>query len=1193
MINAGTVYGGLVLNADQYFKTLEEADKKTKSFENKLKGYGDNMEKAGKTWSKRVSAPIIGVSTLATKLGIDFQSAMSEVGAISGATGDELAILEKKARDMGATTKFSASDAADGLKYMAMAGWDTNAMLEGLDGVLALAAASGEDLGLTSDIVTDALTAFGMQAKDAGTFADLLASASSNSNTNVALMGETFKYVAPLFGALGYSAEDAALATGLMANAGIKGSQAGTSLRAAVTNLMKPTDSMAIAMEKLGISVTDANGEMLPFKDVMDNLRGSFANLSEEQQAQYAATIFGKEAMSGMLAIINASEEDYAKLTKATTDYNGAAKEMSDMMQDNLKGRWEEFKSALEEVALQIYDLLLPALENWLAKGQAFIDWFSSLDEGTKKVILNIAGFAAAVGPVLLIGGKFAKSIGAIAGMFAKFSGAAGVATTATTGLTTPVWALGGATKAGALLLNPWTAAIAAGGVAAYGLYKHLSQDAIPSVELFGDGVSDTTQKAVGGFLDLEKEATLSLNQLSWGSQEVTEDMKNDLINTFGDMKDQVIGKLNEQKTEALKSLQDLFSKSIDMTDEDKAEMLKLTTEKYDEQIKKTEDGNKRIEEILSRAAHSNRELTLAEKMDINKIKEEMKEDGIRLLSETEAESLAIIEKLKAESGTITAEMAAETVQNSLEQKEKAIANAEEEYNERLKYAATLKADGSKESEELAEKIIEEAGRQKDEAIKSAREMHEKVIEEAQKQAGEHVDKIDWATGEILSKWEVLKDDSIKKAKEIGEGMRVKFEEIAQNAVEWGQNIVRGINEGLDSMQSWMDDKTEKFAAGISGVFKKVFRIASPSGLMADYGRYIVEGLNQGIDKNKRSSVDTMESLANIVGNAFSKVRESVNATVDTIEKKFELWKLQNEGLRNSSIYLEMQLDMQKQKQEQLTEQLRVAEKALQDVTAKYGEGSIEVAKYTNIVLDLQIEHAKLAKEIDSTTSSIEKQTSALEKQIEVIRKGSSYLVRSGNSFVAKSSGGGGSSGSKSKDWYTWTGSDGKIKSGDKSAFDKDTGYDVDSKEIDRLSEKHGVDRGVAKDMAATNKKEGKNIYHTGGWVGKPLFDLEGMLAKMQGLLKHDEIAGILQKGEFVINRDIADRLQSAMSSIDMISMPKKHVETSSNSSKGNYGKGGDINQEIHIYSPTPLSPSETARKYKQASQQLAMEWGF
>ncbi len=757
-IDVGGVYSKIVLDMTEWSSNLKKAEGEMDQFANKMKKNGDRMEDVGKTLSLKVTAPLVAMGGLATKAGMDFESGMSQVQAISGATGNDLAKLEAKAKEMGATTKFSASDAAEGLKYMAMAGWDTSAMLEGLDGVFALAAASGEDLGLTSDIVTDALTAFGMQAKDAVQFADLLASASSNSNTNVALMGETFKYVAPLFGALGYSAEDAALAIGLMANAGIKGSQAGTSLRAAVTNLMKPTDSMAAAMDELGISVTDANGEMLPFKDVMDNLRGSFANLTEEQQAQYAATIFGKEAMSGMLAIINASETDYIKLTKATTDYNGAAKEMSDIMQDNLKGRWEEFKSALEEVALQIYDLLLPALESWLAKGQAFVDWFSELDDGTKKTILNIAGLAAAIGPLLIIGGKVATGASYIIGLVGKLSGATTIATAATTGLTTPVWALGGAAKASTLLLNPWVAGLALATAGGIKLAKHLSQDSIPAVNLFSEEVSESTQEAVGSFLELEEQATLSLNQLAWSGQEVTEEMAGSIIGNFEEMKEQVVGKLEEQKESALQSIGEMVENSIDMTEEEKEEMIRITGESYDEQIQKTEEGNKRIAEILETAKKENRAITEGEKNEINKIKEDMKEDGIRILSESEKEQLAIMERLKQESGKISAKQAAEVVKNSKEQKEKTIAEAEKEYDERLKYAAELRSKGTKEAEEMADKIAKEAKRQKDEAVKNAEEMHNEVVKHAKEQANEHIDQIDWETGEVKTKWQSLRD---------------------------------------------------------------------------------------------------------------------------------------------------------------------------------------------------------------------------------------------------------------------------------------------------------------------------------------------------------------------------------------------------------------------------------------------------
>lgn len=417
-INAGSVYSELILDASKYEAGLKKAEEQMNTFASNLKKAGQSIEDAGKTMSKYITAPLVGIGTLALKIGMDFEAGMSEVQAISGATGDDLERLKEKAKEMGAATKFSASESAEALKYMAMAGWDTNDMLDGLEGIVMLAAASGEDLALTSDIVTDALTAFGMEAYQAGEFADLLASASSNSNTNVAMLGESFKYVAPLFGALGYSAEDAALALGLMANAGIKGSSAGTSLRAAITNLMKPTDSMAIAMEKLGIKVTDANDEMLPFKDLMNVLRGSFAGLTEEQQAQYAATIFGKEAMSGMLAIINASEEDYEKLTLATTEYTGTAKEMAEVMQDNLKGSITMLKSQLEGVGIQLSEILIPMAGKMIDKISEWVEWFGKLDKGTQQNIVRFAMFAAVIPPLLLVGGKLAQSISTMIGLY-------------------------------------------------------------------------------------------------------------------------------------------------------------------------------------------------------------------------------------------------------------------------------------------------------------------------------------------------------------------------------------------------------------------------------------------------------------------------------------------------------------------------------------------------------------------------------------------------------------------------------------------------------------------------------------------------------------------------------------------------------------------------------------------------------
>lgn len=379
-----------------------------------MESAGRKMTDAGKSLAMKVTAPIVGLGAVITKTGMDFEAAMSEVGAISGATGEDLQALENIAKEMGATTKFSASQAAEGLKYMAMAGWDTQKMLDGLPGMLSLAAASGEDLGLVADIVTDAMTAFGMEASRAGEFADTIAAASANANTNVAMLGESFKYVAPLAGALGYSAKDTAVALGIMANAGIKGSQSGTALRAILTRLVKPPADAAKAMDALGLSVTNSDGTMKSLAEVMDDLRESFAKLGPEQQATFAAQIAGQEAMSGLLALVNTGEADFNKLTNAINNSEGAAQRMAAQMQDNLQGRLTVLKSALEGVALQLYEHLQPALEKLVAVLQKVVDWFAKLGPGTQATILGVAALAAAIGPLLVILGLMASGLGAI-----------------------------------------------------------------------------------------------------------------------------------------------------------------------------------------------------------------------------------------------------------------------------------------------------------------------------------------------------------------------------------------------------------------------------------------------------------------------------------------------------------------------------------------------------------------------------------------------------------------------------------------------------------------------------------------------------------------------------------------------------------------------------------------------------------
>ena len=317
---------------NQAVRRMEESARTYQKAGKQIQAAGNGIANVGKTLTATITTPIVGLGVAAVKTAADFEASMDNVQAIAGVSSQEMSLLTEKAKEMGAKTKFSASEAADAFSYMAMAGWKTTDMMNGIEGIMYLAGATGEDLAQTSDIVTDALTAFGMTADDTNRFVDVLAKASSNANTNVSLMGETFKYVAPSAGALGYSVEDTAVAIGLMANSGIKASQAGTSLNSLLTRMAKPTKESQKAMSALGISLTDSQGNMKSFASVMSDMRKGFAGLTETQKAQYAAMLAGKTGMAGLLGIVNASESDFEKLTQAIADSNGAAKEMADIM---------------------------------------------------------------------------------------------------------------------------------------------------------------------------------------------------------------------------------------------------------------------------------------------------------------------------------------------------------------------------------------------------------------------------------------------------------------------------------------------------------------------------------------------------------------------------------------------------------------------------------------------------------------------------------------------------------------------------------------------------------------------------------------------------------------------------------------------------------------------------------------------
>ena len=444
-VDVGSAVGYLDLDISGFLAGLKsaqsEADSASKNIATKIgknvSGIGKKLTSAGTTLTKKVTVPLLGIGAAGIKVATDFEKGMSEVKAISGATGKDFDALRNKAIELGADTAFSSNEVAEAMTEMAKAGWSSEQIIDGMSGVLAAAAASGEGLASVSTIVADAITGFGLKAKDSTRIADLLTQAANSGTIGISDLGESFKYIAPVAGAMGLSVEDVTTALSAMSMAGIKGSQAGTSLRTMLTRMVKPTDAVAAAMGELGISVTNQDGSMKSLDDIVSNLRTSFDGLTESEKAKYAATLAGQEGMAGMLSLLNLTEEEYNEIAKSMDNAGGVAEKTASIMQDNLKSKVEQLGGALESLAIKLADYVIPYLQKFVEWLTGLIDKFTALDPETQKMILKFAAIVAAAGPVLAILGKLVTSVGGFITTLGKIPDAVSKLKTGFTTLTT------------------------------------------------------------------------------------------------------------------------------------------------------------------------------------------------------------------------------------------------------------------------------------------------------------------------------------------------------------------------------------------------------------------------------------------------------------------------------------------------------------------------------------------------------------------------------------------------------------------------------------------------------------------------------------------------------------------------------------------------------------------------------------
>ena len=680
----------------QMSKELKEAGESLEDLGGKLETVGGKLNSAGNTLIG-LSAPIVAFAGYATKAGVDFEQGMAQVQAISGATGSELQALTEKAKEIGATTQWSASQAAEGLQYLSMAGWDTQSMLDGLTPIVNLATASTESLGTVSDIVSDSLTAFGLSAKDTEAFCDVLASTVSNSNTNVAMLGETFQYAAPLAGALGFSMQDVATAAGLMANAGIKASVAGTALRTLFANMGEKIELTGQAFDKTTISTTNQDGTMRNLNDIIVDLRKSFQQMTEAEKTANAEMISGKTGMSGLLAVMNATDEEFNSLRNNIINSTGATQKMADVMGNTTQGKVNAFKSKLEALGIQLADNLLPHINAILDKGMALIDWFSSLDEGTQKAIISTGLFATATGGALKIIGGLTSGAGSAVKILGSFKKALGDSISATGGATKGIGILAnGITKLG---IGVPQVAVALGvlsaGVVAYNEYQDsmnkkvneakedmsllerafltLSGAEVKSKdELVNLGIvyDDFNSNISSSFQESVKEMTSDVNSFNLSLRDmnldgvISDNEVNNILSRVGTLVDGIENTIKSNSSNVQNALYEMYN-SDGVIDETEANLLAYWNNRTETEVNKANDLENAIKDILNQAR--GRELTNEEITSIQNYYAQLKQLELELQSDNSYE----LEYAKSEFQNRLKTLDAEGAQELLEQRYK------------------------------------------------------------------------------------------------------------------------------------------------------------------------------------------------------------------------------------------------------------------------------------------------------------------------------------------------------------------------------------------------------------------------------------------------------------------------------------------------------------------------------------------
>lgn len=792
-----TLVGKIVLDADGFSEKVDGVMSKVESLGNGLQKAGEKIAGVGSSLTKAVTIPLAGLGTVSVKTAATFEDGMLKVQSLSGATQEEYVKLSDAAKHYGATTAWTAKDVADAMGYMALAGFDTNEILQSTSGMLSLASASGEDLATVTDILTDSMTAFGDGAGEASRYADVLATTQAKSNTTVGLLGEAFKYVAPLAGSYGYKLEDVATALGQMANAGVKGSMAGTALSSVITRLGTNTDGCRSAIEEMGVQFYNQDGTARDLSLVLKDLCDKTKNLSVEEKAATAKHIAGMEAQKGLLAILNQGSAAYSDLEGKIKSCGGAASDMATNMESGLGGSLRSLQSALEGVAITLGEKLAPYVTKAAEKIKEFTEWFQSLDDKTQNTIVKFGMLVTAAGPVITIFGKGVSVIGTLISTGSKLVGGAGsiisVGKTLFSGGTKLVGGIGsliaklggGLLPALASVPAPVWIVIAVIGVlvaAGVALYKNWDEIKEWAGKIWGKikeivgGAVDGIKNFFSGIIDFAKNnwqslALLLVNPFVGGFKllyDNCESFRNFIDNFLGNLKegfqnfkDNVVEKFTELKDGAAEKLHELKENVTAKFSELKDSAVEKASELKDKAVEKFYELKDSAEEKF----HS-----LKEKV-VSKV-EEMKENASSKIHEMGEKVSAGFQEMKDKAAEKFSDLKEKWGQRFEEAREKIISEATE-----------LKEKAGEKISEFKDSAVAKVSEFKESAVSRFNEFKNESVSKLNEVAQKGVEGFNSIREKGSAAIENLKNVASSKFSEMGNAIHEKFNAVGEKIV--------------------------------------------------------------------------------------------------------------------------------------------------------------------------------------------------------------------------------------------------------------------------------------------------------------------------------------------------------------------------------------------------------------------------